>query len=171
MEEKLLEKTKETINLRKRLGRLEKRERKLGLVNMEGREVQKISRKRSHQRILPNNQRRLMCRIVSHFFHQDEVSTVINGKSGEIRKNGQIFRKRALTDNMANLHRRFQSENPRHKLSMSQFCKLKPFWIVHRRIKDRETCACKTHENFGLKIKKLHQLGIVDVQDMQQLQE
>lgn len=161
MEEKLLERTKETINLRKRLGRLEKRERKLGLVNMEGREVQKISRKRSHQRILPNNQRRLMCRIVSHFFHQDEVSTVINGKSGEIRKKGQIFRKRALTDNMANLHRRFQSENPRHKLSMSQFCKLKPFWIVHRRIKDRETCACKTHENFGLKIKKLHQLGIV----------
>ncbi len=46
-----------------------------------------------------------MCRIISHFFQQDEVLTVINGKSGEIRKNGQIFRKRALTENMANLHR------------------------------------------------------------------
>ncbi len=89
MEEKLLERTIETINLRKRLGRLEMREKKLGLVNMEGREVQKISRKRSHQRILPNNQRRLMCRIISHFFHQDEVSTVINGKSGENRNISQ----------------------------------------------------------------------------------
>lgn len=41
MEEKLLERTKETLNLRKRLRRLEKRERKLGLVNTEGRGVQK----------------------------------------------------------------------------------------------------------------------------------
>ena len=29
--------------------------------------------------------------IVSRFLHQDEVSTIINGKSGEIRKKGQIL--------------------------------------------------------------------------------
>lgn len=159
-EEKLLDRTKETFNLRKRLRRLEKRERKQRLMNMEDREAKQNARKRD-QRILPNSQRRLMRRIVSRFFHQDEISTVINGKSGEIRKKGQIFRKRALTNNMANLHRRFQTENPRHNLSISQFCKLKPFWIIHHKVTDRETCACKTHENFGLKIKKLHQLGIV----------
>ena len=89
------------------------------------------------------------------------MSTIINGKSGEIRKKGQIFRKRFLTDTMANLHIRFLSENRRHSLSKSQFFKLKPFWIGQRRISDRETFACKTHENFGFKIKKLYQLGVI----------
>lgn len=163
-EEKLLERTKEMVNLKKRLKRLEMMaKRQQAIVNMEGREVQKKTAKRGHQRTLPNNsQRRLMRTLVSCFLHQDEVSTVINGKSGEIRKKGQIFRKRALTDTMANLHRRFLSENPRHNLSKAQFFKLKPFWIGQRRVTDRETCACKTHENFGLKIKKLHQLGVIE---------
>lgn len=42
-EEKLLDRTKETLSLRKRLRRLEKRERKQGLMNMEGREAKKKS--------------------------------------------------------------------------------------------------------------------------------
>lgn len=99
--------------------------------------------------------------LVSRFLHQDDVSIIINGKSGEIRKKGQIFRKRALTGTMAKLHKRFISDNPRHNLSQAQFCKLRPFWIGQRRVTDRETCACKTHENFGLKLKTLHQLGVI----------
>ena len=102
-----------------------------------------------------------MSTLTSRFLHQDDVSTVINGKSGEIRKKGQIFRKRALTDTMANLHKIFLPENPRHSISKAQFFKLKPFWIGQRRVSDRETWACKTHENIGLKTKKLYQLGVI----------
>lgn len=47
-----------------------------------------------------NSERRLMSTLISCFLHQDDVSTV-NGKSGEIWKKGQIFRKRALKDTMA----------------------------------------------------------------------
>ena len=76
------------VNLKKRLKRLEMvAKRKQVIVNMEGREVQKKNTKRGHQRTLPNNsQRRLMRTLVSHFLHQDDVSTVINGKSGEVWK-------------------------------------------------------------------------------------
>ena len=84
-----------------------------------------------------------MSTLVSSFLHQDDTSTVINGKSGEIRKKGQIFQKRALRDTVANLQKRLLSENPRHSISKAQFFKLKPFWIGQRRVSDRETCACK----------------------------
>lgn len=43
-EKKLLDRTKEIVNLKKRLTRLEKREKKQVLVNMEGREVHKKTR-------------------------------------------------------------------------------------------------------------------------------
>ncbi|XP_069394767.1 male determiner protein Mdmd(III)-like [Paralichthys olivaceus] len=160
-EEKLVERKR-----KERLKRLEmSAKRKQVTINIGGREAQNKKTKWGHKRtynILSNSQRRLMSTLISRFLHQDDVSTVINGKSGEIRKKGQIFRKRALTDTMANLHKRFLSENPRHSISKAQFFKLKPFWIGQRRVSDRETCACKTHENFGLKTKKLHQLGVID---------
>ncbi|KAI4829768.1 hypothetical protein KUCAC02_001438 [Chaenocephalus aceratus] len=162
-EEKLLERTNEMVNLRKRLKRLENMpKRKQAFCSNEGREVQKNVAKRGPQRTLAcNSKRRLMRTLVSRFLHHDEVTTIINGKSGEIRRKGQIFRKRALTDTMANLYKRFLSENPRHSLSKSQFFKLRPFWIGQKKVTDRETCACKIHENVGLKIKKLHQLGVI----------
>ena len=102
-----------------------------------------------------------MGHVVSRFLHHDDNSEIINGKNGEIRKKGQVFRKRALTDTMERLHVKFLREHPRHKLSRAQFCGLKPFWIVRPNVSQRETCACKIHENFQFKIKKLHQLRIV----------
>lgn len=87
---------------------------------------------------------------------------MINGKTGEIRRNGAIFRKRSLTDTLENLHKVFLSENPSMKISRSQFCKHRPFWIVSPKVQDRETCACKLHENFTSKVKKLQQLGLID---------
>ena len=58
------------------------------------------------------------------------------------------------------LHKRFLTENPTKRISRAQFFKLRPFWISSRTLLDREICACKIHENFQSKIKKLHQLGI-----------
>ena len=70
---------------------------------------------------------------------EKKKTSVINGKTGEIRRNGAIFRKRSLTDTLENLHKVFLSENP----SMKIF--------------PLETCACKLHENFTFKVKKLQQ--------------
>lgn len=66
-EEKLLDRTKEILNIRKKLRRLEKREKKQGLVNMEGREAKKKARKRDRI-LLHNSQRRLMRSVVSRFY-------------------------------------------------------------------------------------------------------
>lgn len=64
---------------------------------------------------------------------------------------------------MANLHQKFCSENSNQTLSKAQFFRLRPFWIIRPKVTDRDTCACKLHENFSLKIKKLHQLGVIDM--------
>ncbi|XP_078023610.1 uncharacterized protein LOC144462832 [Epinephelus lanceolatus] len=93
------------------------------------------------------------------FFHRDDVSTIVNGKAGEIRRSGQVFRRRFLCDTIENLHKRFLMENPSRKIFRAQFFKCRPFWISSPTLLDRETCACKIHENFEGKIKKLHQLG------------
>lgn len=38
----------------------------------------------------------------------------------------------------------------------------RPFWIASPTVLDRETCACKIHENFESKVKKLHLLGLLE---------
>ena len=70
----LRERTKEMVNLKKRLKRLESmvKRKQITKVNMEGREVTNKTRKRDNQRKLPSNsQRTLMRTIVSRFLHQD----------------------------------------------------------------------------------------------------
>lgn len=148
MEKKLKKKERELECMRKRIRRLEENR---GRAN----QVQK-----RRERLVSVNKRKRMGTLVETFLHRDDITTVINGKAGEMRKGGQIFRKRYLTDTMENLHKKFLGENPTLKISRSQFCKHRPFWIVSPRVTDRETCGCKIHENFNSKVKKLHQLGI-----------
>lgn len=99
------------------------------------------------------------------FLHRDDVSTIINGKSGEI----QIYRKRALTDTLAKLHQHFLVEHPEQTVSKAQFFRLRPFWIIRPKVKDRETCACKMHENIGFKLKRMQQLGIIETSSPEDL--
>ncbi|KAJ8369677.1 hypothetical protein SKAU_G00097050 [Synaphobranchus kaupii] len=148
MEKKLKQKQRELECTRKRIRRLEENR---------GRANQAQKRR---ERLVTVSKRKRMGTLVETFLHRDDITTVINGKAGEMRKGGQIFRKRYLTDTMENLHKKFIGENPTLKISRSQFCKHRPFWIVSPRVTDRETCGCKIHENFNSKVKKLHQLGI-----------
>lgn len=106
--------------------------------------------------------RQLMGSAIRTFFHHDDVSTIVNGKAGEIRRGGQVFRRRFLCDTIENLHKRFLMEDPSKKISRAQFYKCRPFWISSPTLLDRETCACKIHKNFESKIKKLHQLVILN---------
>lgn len=120
-----------------------------------------IYKKRSSESITPITAREI-CTLVSCFLHQEEVSSVINGKFGDILKKGQILREdqRALQKTMATLHRIFLFENPSHNVSKAQFFKLKQFLPAKSHIQ-RNICLQK-HKNIGLKMKKLYQLGVIE---------
>ncbi|KAI4812032.1 hypothetical protein KUCAC02_014888 [Chaenocephalus aceratus] len=72
---------------------------------------------------------------------------------------------------MKNLHLKFLAEHSNHPLSYSLFCTLRPYWIVHPTLADRETCMCKQHENPGFIAKKLHQMHILDTSNLESLTE
>ena len=143
-------KDRELERLRKQIKRMEMRREERGKRNLPTKEV-----------CSSMNRRQLMGSVVRTFFHCNDVSTIVNGKAGEIRRGGQVFRRRFLCQTIENLHKRFLTENPTKRISRAQFFKLRPFWISSPTLLDRETCACKIHENFQSKIKKLHQLGIL----------
>ena len=153
---KLKKKNLDFSNLRRKMQRM-----KNGNKRREQQTVTVVKQKVQRRVPLQNNVRKQTETMVKRFLHNDDNSTMINGKSGEIRKKGQIYRKRALTNTMAHLHQKFLLENPNQKISFSQFCKLRPFWITTPKASQRETCAWKVHENFSFKIKRLHQLGII----------
>lgn len=56
---------------------------------------------------------------------------------------------------MEKLHAKFKREYPEIKISYSEFCKRRPFWIIKPTVKDRDTCLCKTHANLQCKADKL----------------
>lgn len=159
-EEELEKNRKQLQNINRKFNRLKARRVSVNIPPATAAKNKKVRQQKGG--ISPHSKRKSLLKIVHAFLHRDDVSTVVNGKSGEIRRRGVIHRKRHLCDTMANLHKRFCNENPHQKVSKAQFFKLRPFWIVRPKIADRDTCACKLHENFNFKIKKLHQLGVIE---------
>lgn len=112
-----MKKKNELDCLKKKLKRMEKNRSTVLLASQAKR------RRENRLKQCVSNKRRRMGDDVKVFLHRDDVSTVINGKTGEVRKAGQIYRKRFLTDTMENLHKKFLRENPSLKISRSQFFK------------------------------------------------
>ena len=79
------------------------------------------------------------------------------------------MQKRLLSDSLLNIHRKFLTENPDKMISYSLFCKLRPFWVVHPSLEDRDTCLCKTHENLEFMAIKLHDVAILQTRNIEQL--
>ena len=44
---------------------------------------------------------------------------------------------------------------------------MRPFWVVHPSISDRETCLCKVHENLSFLVQKLHTLQLLETTDVE----
>ncbi|XP_029905945.1 uncharacterized protein LOC115358209 [Myripristis murdjan] len=130
---------------------------------------QRVRGRKASKGLPPNSKWKQLAKVVSFFLHQDDVSSVINGKAGEIRRKGQIYRKKALRDTMANLHRRFCAEHPEKNVSKAQFFRLRPFWIVRPKVKDRETRGCKMQDNFRLKVVRLKELGVIEASSVEDL--
>ena len=51
-------------------------------------------------------------RIGTLLTFRDDFTTIINSKAWEVRKCGQIYRKRYLRDTIENIHMRFLEEDP-----------------------------------------------------------
>ena len=67
------------------------------------------------------------------------------------------------------LHDKFRKEYPDIKISYSEFCKQRPFWVMKPTVKDRETCLCKTHANLQFMADKLFQHKVINsnkIEDM-----
>nr|CAI5853399.1 unnamed protein product [Callosobruchus analis] len=93
------------------------------------------------------------------------LSESINAvKRDTVTKEKRKKQKRLLCDSLINIHKKFTSAFPEYiKLSYSEFCKNRPFWVLIPNARDRETCACKQCENIALIVRKLRILNIIQV--------
>jgi len=81
------------------------------------------------------------------FFEREDVSRMTSGKKQTLTRAKNKQQKRFLNDTVSNLHSKFLAENSDLKISYRTFCRLKPFWVIWPKEKNRDTCQCKTHEN------------------------
>lgn len=100
---------------------------------------------------------------IQEFFEMDEHSRMCPGKKEFVRKGKLTKQKRFLTDTLRNFHSKFLTIFPDSKVSYSQFCKLRPFWVKFMKLADRDTCKSIIHENMKLLINALFKLDILAV--------
>ncbi|XP_050391948.2 uncharacterized protein LOC126810751 [Patella vulgata] len=99
---------------------------------------------------------------IQNFFERDDNSRITSGKKETVTFRKVRKQKRLLTDNVRNLFRKFQSENPNCHMSLTSFRRMKPFWIRKATEYERDTCLCKIHDNFRLVTEKLHSLHVLN---------
>ncbi|VEN35312.1 unnamed protein product [Callosobruchus maculatus] len=110
------------------------------------------------------NDNRELKQIIIKFFERDDCSRLMPGKKDTITKAKRKIQKRVLCDSLINIHKKFIAAFPKYiKLSYSEFCKNRPFWVLIPNARDRETCACKQCENITLITRKLRTLDIIQV--------
>lgn len=97
---------------------------------------------------------------VEKFLEKNENTSIAPGVNDTITKNGITKRKRYLCDSIDNLYLKF-TEEEKLKISRALFYRVKPFWILHRKVTGRDTCLCKPHANMGLLLQKLFQMKIL----------
>ncbi len=125
-----------------------------------------LKRKALCRRIVLPEKQRIRCIVsgikekVLAFYNDDTNSRTTTGKKETKTRNKRKEQKRLLCDTLENLHKKFLDDNPTCHLSYQSFCRIRPFWVVAPTEKDRETCACITHENFRLKIEPLVKKGV-----------
>lgn len=105
---------------------------------------------------------------VVEFLERDGNSRVKAGKKATITRNKEKKQLRLLNDSLKNLHAKFLIEK-NLKISYSKFCSLKPYWVVKPKEKDRDTCLCKTHENFIFKVERLYKEGTIHTNNLEQV--
>ena len=75
---------------------------------------------------------------IKAFLERDDNSRITTGKKDTITRNGIKQQRRVLCDTMLNLHMKYHAEYPLSGVSYSLFCKLRPFYVVRPKDKDRK---------------------------------
>lgn len=109
----------------------------------------------------------LICRVRA-FYSRDDVSRITTGKRQTLTQKKNKKQKWFLLDTIKNIHTKFLAEE-QSSISYSLFCKLRPFWVVHPTLSDRDTCMCKMHENLGFLVQKLHYLKVISTLNLDDL--
>lgn len=119
-----------------------------------------------------NTVQRLRCRKmfkeIRQFYCRDDNSIQTPGKKQTVTLKGIKKQKRLLTENLANLHKKFCMEF-NSKVSFAVFCRLRPFWVVRAKLTDRDSCLCKTHDNLQKKLNTLVKEKAVERVDLETL--
>ncbi|CAG2231225.1 unnamed protein product [Mytilus edulis] len=102
--------------------------------------------------------KRLTDRVCS-FYERDDISKITPGIKDTVAKNGIKKQRRVMTESIAIIHVRFILENTDIKISYPTFCRMRPFWVQPPKDSDRETCACKYHENKQILVNSLYGLN------------
>jgi hypothetical protein len=101
-----------------------------------------------------------MVKVCVHaFYEDDEVTTMAPGKNDFIKRKNVRKQKRYLNQSLKYLYRRF-CEVSEFTISYNTFCRLRPFWVVDRKLSARDTCLCIKHENIQLMHSQLRELSI-----------
>lgn len=122
--------------------------------------------KRVEGDVLKYDRKRKICSIDKHslalrqFFEDDTVSRMTPGKRDFATKHKNKKQVRILLDTKKNLFKRFVSETG-IKLSFSTFLRACPYWVRPAKLSDRDTCACKVHQNFELKVFSLKNVKVI----------
>ena len=101
---------------------------------------------------------------IIQFFERDDNTRISTRVKDTKTADGSKKTKRYLLDSLKNLHLKFRAENSHINMSLSAFCKRKPFWVFTPKVSDRDTCLCKKHENLQFQADKLHELRLLQAQ-------
>lgn len=143
--------------------------KKYRLVNFAKKSLRVISRKRLRHNTrsfhIYERKERLDAKDggkIAEFILRDDNSRVCTTTKRTKTKDGVKKQIRFLNDSMKNLHAKFLGENAEYKVSYSVFCLHRPFYVLEPKVSDRDTCACKKHDNIQFQADRLHELKIIE---------
>lgn len=99
-----------------------------------------------------------------HDFYTDDCNSNLSPGKEEFCFKGQKEKVRYMTDSQSGLYEKFCASSP-IKLSYSQFCKLRPPFVVKPKVSGRDTCACQKCENFKLLVLACHKNKIIEAKN------
>ena len=103
--------------------------------------------------------------LIQDFLMRDDNTTMKAGKKDTRTRRGVKKQIRLLNDTLVNLHLKFLSEYPQQKVSLATFCRARPFYVIHAKISDRDTCLCMKHDNIRLLLEPLARAGVITSKD------
>jgi hypothetical protein len=106
---------------------------------------------------------------IQNFYERDDNSRATSGIKETITKRKVKKQKRILTNTIEKLFEKFRLENTSVQISYTTFCRLRPFGVVIPKENDRETCACKQHENLQFLAEALFKKEIIKTKDLHTL--